>query len=174
VVRTLETLVADRALQVAVQEWLAARAQGSATVSSALGVIALYPAQAKLIRHLIGQNAKITGSGLKIEVGVPAEFRQREGLVVLLSLTRSHTHRAVPYGDSPAVLTLALTRACSRLILFGDAGTLARRSEWPRVLDNLDEAAAAREREVIARLVGFLQGQGRQAHVFHLREGSGT
>jgi superfamily I DNA and/or RNA helicase len=109
---------------------------------------------------------------LDLEVGVPALFRQRECPVVLVSLTRSHTHRAVSYGEGPQALALALTRARDRLLLFGDPGTLVRRSHWQGRLDHLDETAAAREREVIAQLVRYLQGHGPHPRAFHLREGS--
>jgi len=91
---------------------------------------------------------------------------------MLVSLTRSHTHRAVTFGDSPQTLALALTRARDRLLLFGDPGTLVRRSQWLGRLDHLDEAAAARERELIAQLVRYLQGHGPHPRAFHLREGS--
>jgi superfamily I DNA and/or RNA helicase len=93
--------------------------------------------------------------------------------VVLVSLTRSHTNRAVPFGEGPAHLVLALTRARARLILFGDPGTLARRSQWEKAVDHLDEPAAARERAVIGRLCEYLQGKGIHTQAFHLDEGIG-
>jgi hypothetical protein len=109
-----------------------------------------------------------------VEVTVPGLYRQREAQVVLVSLTRSHTHRAVAYGENPQLLTLALTRARSKLILVGDPGTLARRSQWEGPLEHLDHLDAARERELVAHLVGYLDGRGPQAHAFHLRQGSGS
>src|SRR6185312_13425020 len=75
----------------------------------ALAVIALYPAQAELIRMLLRRN-QTAAHPLGIEVGVPTAFRQRECHTALVSLTRSHTHRAVAYGESPEQLLLALTR----------------------------------------------------------------
>ena len=92
---------------------------------------------------------------------------------MLLSLTRSHTHRAVTFGDDPAELELALTRARSRLILFGDPGTVARRTQWQGPVDHFNAAAAAREREILTNLLRYLQGQGGHARAFRLREGSG-
>jgi len=86
-------------------------------------------------------------------------FRQREADVILLSLTRSHTHRPVAYGDSPRTLMLALTRARSRLIILGDPGTLMRRSQWEGPLEHLNEEAARQEQSLIARLVQQLQGR---------------
>jgi hypothetical protein len=163
IVRKLEALAADPAV----------RADTEAG-RSVLAVVALYASQAELIRRLILQSRILRSAGLAIEVDVPGGFRHRESAVVLLSLTRSHSHRAVSFGEGPQALTLALTRARARLILFGDPGTLARRSQWEGPLDHLDEAAAGRERKVVAQLLRYLQGQGRHADGFHLCESSGT
>jgi hypothetical protein len=89
-----------------------------------------------------------------------------------VSLTRSHSHRAVTFGDDPATLTLALTRAQRRLLLFGDAGTLVRRTQWEQPLEHLDIVASSRERDVVLRLVRYLQGQGSHPQAFQVREGS--
>jgi superfamily I DNA and/or RNA helicase len=136
-----------------------------------VAVIALYPAQAELIRLLASRSAALAQSGLRVEVGAPGAFRQREFPLALVSLTRSHSHRAVTFGDDPGLLGLALTRARARLIVFGDAGTLARRTQWEGVLDHLDESAAAREGQVIGRLVRYLQGGGPHPRAFRLSEG---
>jgi hypothetical protein len=168
VVRTLESLVQD----------YRARAPENGSKrdchcgEGALVVLALYPAQVELIRQLVRQSAALTASGVAVEVETPETVCRRDCSVLLISLTRSHTHRAVSYADDPQRLVKALTRARSRLILFGDAGTLLRRSQWQGRLDHLDEPAAQREREVIAHLVRHLQGRGAQPAVFHLHEGS--
>jgi superfamily I DNA and/or RNA helicase len=126
----------------------------------AVAVLALYPAQAELIRLLMHQDPNLATLDHAVDVGVPYAFRHREAPVVLLSLTRSHTHRAVAFGDGPHVLALAMTRARSKLIIFGDPGTLVRRSQWQGSLEHLDEDAAARERQLITRLVHSLPGCG--------------
>jgi superfamily I DNA and/or RNA helicase len=132
--------------------------------------MALYAAQVELIRQLVQQSPTLAGAPLAVDL--PTAFRERECGVVLLSLTRSHAHRAVPFGDDPQLLTLALTRARCRLVLFGDPGTLARRSQWEGPLDHLDEADAARERDLAGRLVAYLNGQGAHARAFRVREGT--
>src|SRR5262249_7587931 len=104
----------------------------------AYAILAPYPAQAELIRVLMRQDPILAAVDHAIEVGVPMAFRHREADVVLLSLTRSHTHRAVAFGDGPQTLALAMTRARSKLIVFGDLGTLLRRSEWQGPLEHLD------------------------------------
>ena len=67
---------------------------------------------------------------------------------------------------------LALSRARVRLLIFGDPGTLVRRTQWEGALDHLDAVAGGREREVIAHLVRYLQGHGSHPQVFSLREGN--
>jgi hypothetical protein len=130
----------------------------------AVAVIALYPAQVDLLRLLLGRSPAVAASPLGVEVGLPGTFRHRDCLAALVSLTRSHSHRAVPFGEGPPALAEALTRAAGRLILFGDPATLARRSQWQGPLDHLDERAAGAERRLIGQLVASLQqGQGPQA-----------
>src|SRR5262249_52071762 len=151
-VKRLESLVHDGAFRAACERWRQRHEQlcehGCASSSAecgcpfpaagpAVAVMALYPAQVELLRQLIQQTA-LAQSPVPIEVGPPSAFHQRECLLALVSLTRSHTHRAVSYGDHPQVLTQALTRAASGLLLFGDPGTLARRSQWHGALDHLD------------------------------------
>lgn len=128
-----------------------------ANFSGSLVVLALYEAQVKLIRRLLQQSETL--QQVKIDIGLPGAFRQQEFDVVLISLTRSHSHRPVCYGEEAAQLALALTRARSRLILFGDPGSLVKRSQWQGALDHLDSAGAAREAHLITRLVRHLQGQ---------------
>jgi len=153
-----------------------------------LAVTALYPAQVKLIHvlllaspvlqrehvHVIGpeDGSSARESGLCVEVNVPSAWRQRECSGLLVSLTRSHSHRAVAFGENPNWLPLALTRARTRLALFGDPGTLVRRAQWQGSLDRLDETTATRERDLVGQLVQYLQGQGLHSDRFQLCEGS--
>lgn len=138
-----------------------------------IAVLALYPAQVELIRRLVRQSPRLAGADLDIEVDVPGAFRGRESTITLLSLTRSHAHRAVSFGDGPGDLALALTRARSKLVLLGDAGTLARRCQWDGPVDHLDADTAARERALIERLVRYVQGEGPHQQAFHLCEADG-
>lgn len=130
---------------------VAARGGHSPTVA----VMALYPSQVELLRRLLETVVARAPDGVRIEVGLPSDFRQRECLAAFVSLTRSHTHRAVPFGEGPHQLALALTRAASRLWVFGDPGTLMRRCQWSGPLDHLAEDAAERERELLDRLCGI-------------------
>ncbi len=133
-------------------------------------VIALYAAQAELIRTLIGRSPALSGRPAP-RVDVPGAFRETECDAVLVSLTRSHAHRAVTFGEDPGQLALALTRARRRLVVFGDAGTLARRAQWAGPLDHLDESAAGREREIVGRLLEYIHGHGAHREGFAVAEG---
>jgi hypothetical protein len=189
VVRRLEALLADADFQAAGLDWqrqppapgdpAAAEGDpptngrgGAAIYRPAVAVMALSPAQVELVRWLVSRVPGLVEGPLMVEVGLPAEFRQRECLAALVSLTRSHTHRAASYGEGPHNLVEAFTRPASRLILFGDPATLVRRSQWQGPLDHLDEAAARAERDLVTRLVAYLQGHGAHPQVFRLLEGS--
>ena len=146
-------------------------ARNGAVRKTAVGVVALYPAQARLIRLLLATESEwLASAGLDVRVDEPAGFHERECAILLVSLTRSHAHRATSFGDGPAALVRALTRGRNRLLLFGDPGTLGRRSEWNGTLDHLDDVASNRERGIIARLVQYLRGEGKHQRLFHLRD----
>ncbi len=134
-------------------------------------VVALYPTQAELIRTLIGRSPSLAGRPAPL-VDVPVAFREVEFDVVFVSLTRSHAHRAVTFGEEPALLAVALTRARRRLVLFGDTGTLARRAQWAGPVDHLDELSAGRERDVVGRLLEYIHGHGLHREAFAVGEGS--
>jgi hypothetical protein len=138
------------------------------TAPGPVAVLALSAAQAELIRRLARGEP---GLPTDLLIDVPPALRQREAGTVVVSLTRSHTHRAVFYGDDPDWLPLALSRGRGRLVLVGDPGTLARRAQWDGPLDHLDAAAARRERELVQNLVRYLHGRGRHARAFRLLDG---
>jgi hypothetical protein len=171
VVQAVEGLLADAAFRSRAADW-----QRQHPTFPALVVTATTATQACLLQHLFARSRTLEKAGLtrlgpnrfqliesgeavQVRVGAPDEMRQSECLGLLLSLTRSHTHRAVAFGDRADWLRLCLTRARDRVVVFGDAGTLARRTQWPGAVDHLDEHAAARERELLERLVRFWQRQ---------------
>jgi hypothetical protein len=155
-----------------VLEGLTDHLRGQPAGRPAVGVAALYPAQAELIRRLAARSPRLAGLLDRVEVIGPAGLAGREWPVALVSLTRSHTHRAVSFGDGPRVLARALTRARARLVLVGDPGTLGRRCQWDGAVDHLEGADALRERDLVQHLVNYLQGQGPHLRTFHLHEGS--
>jgi hypothetical protein len=153
------------------EEIVAASPTANGTSFSA-AVLALYPAQAELIRNLVQQSMHLGTRANSILIGTPCVLRQREVDVVVLSLTRSHHHKAVAFGESPSALVQAMTRARRKLILVGDPANLIRRAQWSGAVDTLDSAMAAWEGELLGRLARYLQGQGRFASAFRLIEGS--
>jgi hypothetical protein len=179
VVETARSLLADPAFSRSAAAWQGecpaygetCRCDGSLPVRGphrvAVAIMALYPAQAELIRLLL-RRAGLEPGALRIQVGLPEDFQQRDALVALVSLTRSHARRAVPFGDGPEVLAQALTRCAARLILFGDPGTLARRSQWQGALDHLAAPSAERERALADQLVQYLQGRGPHPRAFQV------
>ena len=92
------------------------------------------------------------------EIALPAACKEREWLTVLVSLTRSHGHRAVPIGERQTDLAHALTRARKHLIVFGDPGTLVKRSHWQGRLDHLEPLAADLEARRVNALLHWLAG----------------
>jgi hypothetical protein len=113
---------------------------------------------------LIGRSAVLAGFN-GIEVGTPAALAHRECLVALVGLTRSHASRAVPFSEHPRDLILALTRPAARLVLFGDLGTLTRRSQWFGSLDHLDETTGPMEQALIGQLLASCWGTEQEAPV---------
>jgi len=124
-------------------------------------VLAFYAGQVELIRGLIKRSEVLRENSTPVEVGLPGDFCHREFPVVLLSLTRSHSHRAVTFAEEFSHLALAMTRACSQLYLFGDAGTLVHRSRN-------NEANGRAEQHAITVLVQYLQGLGKHSQAFQL------
>ena len=86
-------------------------------------------------------------------------MHQRECDLVFLSLTRSHTHRCAAYGEDVRELPLAMTCARSRLLVFGDPGSLCKRTSWHGPLEHLDAHASQEEHLRLSRLLAFLQNQ---------------
>jgi hypothetical protein len=121
-----------------------------------VAVISLFPSQVELLRRMIQRSTLLAGSPLRIDVGLPGTFHQRETEVALVSLTRSHASRAVPFSDTPQSLLAALTRCALRLVLFGDPGTMLRRSQWHGGLDHLDEIVGPVEQALVGQLLSQL------------------
>jgi hypothetical protein len=124
-----------------------------------VAVLALYTGQVELLRRLVEQSETLRGRSMPLEITLPSRMRQRECEVVLLSLTRSHSHRAVTFGDDIDELALGLTRASERVIVFGDPGTLSKRIHWHGPIDHHLAAASHQELVRLQRLVAFVHAQ---------------
>lgn len=181
VVRLVSEILGDPTARTEILAWQAARAaarQGTNCCAPrahpdripGIAVLSAFPAQVQLIRHLL---STLPTGPIQIEVAHPEQMRHRECAVALVSMTRSHAHRAVPYGESPAQFILGLTRAAQRLILIGDPGTLLRRSQYADSVEHLDETESEQEQQLAGRLVRYLQGHGTQQRAFTIRELAG-
>ncbi len=148
---------------------MAAGAAGNSAMQP-VAVLALYAAQVDLIRLLVRRAPSLLSKAAEVSIETPDAFRERESPIVFLSLTRSHSHRAITFGDGPETLSLALTRAQSRLVIFGDTGALAQRAEWDGPLEHLDGSSAARERTLIGGIVQHIEGHGACSTVFSVCE----
>lgn len=120
-----------------------------------IAVVALSDAQVELLRTLASRSPRL--KQLTLLFGAPRQFHHQEFQTVFVSLTRSHSHRAVPLGEAASDLPLALSRARSRLVLFGDPGALHKRSQWLGPLEHHDATTAAMEARRCAALVSHLQ-----------------
>lgn len=167
-VAELEALAADPAVVGACLAWQQTRSSRSPAVA----ILSLFPAQVELLRLLIERSPTLSAGPLTFEVGTPGALAQRECLIALLGLTRSHASRAVPFSNNPHDLLTALTRAAGRLLIFGDPGTLTRRSGWFGGLDHLDEATGPLEQALAARLVAHLCDPETPSRTLRSRESS--
>ena len=148
VVQTLEAIVLDPSIHAVLSE--------VADSGPQVAVFSLHFAQIELLRLLIQRSPGLAESGVRILVGHPSALAQRDVPLVCLSLTRSHSSRAGPFSDDPSDLVLALTRATERLLVFGDPGTMIRRSQWFGALDHLDETTGPIEQAILTRLLAHL------------------
>jgi hypothetical protein len=128
--------------------------------SCRIAVLALYEGQVELLRRLVEQSEILRARSFPLEVALPSRLHQRECDVVFLSLTRSHAHRSVAFGEDVKELPLALTRPRSGLIVFGDPGSMCKRTTWDGPLDHLDASSAQQELLRLTSLVAYLQKHG--------------
>lgn len=117
-------------------------------------VLALYEGQAILLRRLVEQSEILRARRHPLEIALPSRLHQRECDVVFLSLTRSHPQRPTAFGADVRELPIALTRARSRLYVFGDPGALCKRLAGAGALDH---HGAQQEHEHLTRLLACIQ-----------------
>jgi hypothetical protein len=82
-----------------------------------------------------------------------ADLREREPCMVFGSLSRSHAQRPLAYAENAHEWLTLLTSACARLLVLGDPEALERRCHCAKPLGKQDEATAALERALAARLL---------------------
>jgi hypothetical protein len=127
--------------------------------STRIAVLALYESQVILLRRMIADSEILRSRSFSLEVSLPSQMHQRECDVVLLSLTRSHIHRCGAFGADARELPLAMTRARTRLIVFGDVGMLCKRIHWHGPLDHLDAHSSHQEFLRLSRIFACVEQQ---------------
>jgi hypothetical protein len=118
---------------------------------------AIYESQVELLRRLATQSEILRNPRFSLEIALPSRLRQREFDVVFLSLTRSNDQRPTAFGKDLDELPLALTRARTRLFVFGDPGTLSSRAQSIGIVETWNAEESARELARITHLLSHLQ-----------------
>jgi hypothetical protein len=137
-----------------VETWMQKESAGAGV---RVGLLALYASQVELLRRLVEQSEILRARTFALEIALPSRLHQWECNVAFLSLMRSHAHRCVAFGEDARELPLALTRARTRLFVFGDPGSLCKRASWRGPLDHLDARSAHQEQVHLARLLAHVQ-----------------
>jgi len=95
-----------------------------------IGIITPYSAQVSLIKSMMSKDSNFTsameGTEISIEVNSVDAYQGRERDVILFSAVRSNRNDNVGFLSDWRRMNVALTRAKSGLIVFGDMDTLKR------------------------------------------------
>lgn len=101
--------------------------------ASQIGVIALYKAQANLLRSKIDEQCGVSNGA--ILVSTVDAFQGGERDIIIISCARTS---AVGFTDNAERLNVALTRARHHLIIIGNAVTLQASKTWAAVIQHKD------------------------------------
>jgi hypothetical protein len=101
--------------------------------ASQIGVIALYKAQANLLRSKIDEQCGVSDGA--ILVSTVDAFQGGERDIIIISCARTST---VGFTDNAERLNVALTRARHHLIIIGNAVTLQASKTWATVIQHQD------------------------------------
>lgn len=101
--------------------------------ASQIGVIALYKAQANLLRSEIDEQCGVSDGA--VLVSTVDAFQGGERDIIIISCARTST---VGFTDNAERLNVALTRARHHLIIIGNAMTLQASKTWAAVIQHKD------------------------------------
>lgn len=104
-----------------------------------IGIIAPYKAQVEVIRELINQDATFDEVRENISVNSVDAFQGQERDVIYISLTRSNDKNEIGFLKEYRRMNVAMTRAKTKLVIFGDSGTLGKDSFYNAVVDYAQE-----------------------------------
>jgi hypothetical protein len=120
------------------------------TGQPAVVILSISQAQVALLRAMLGQAFEAS----LVEAHDVEGFRGRECYAAVVSLVRSLGTQAPPFSGHPDDLVCLMTRACSRLVLFGDPGSMLRRGQWYGPLEHQDDHAGPQEQALMQSLMG--------------------
>lgn len=100
-----------------------------------IGIIAPYKAQIQLLNELIAKAPELDVVRELISVNTVDAFQGQERDVIYISLTRSNEQNEIGFLKEYRRMNVALTRARSKLVVFGDSATLGKDSFYNAVLD---------------------------------------
>ena len=100
-----------------------------------IGIIAPYKAQVEVIRELIKDNPAFDEVRDDISINSVDAFQGQERDVIYISLTRSNDKNEIGFLKEYRRMNVAMTRAKTKLVIFGDSGTLGKDSFYNAVLD---------------------------------------
>jgi hypothetical protein len=120
------------------------------TGQPAIIVLSASRAQVALLRAMLGPFVEAS----LVEAHDVEGFRGRECYAAVVSLVRSLGTQAPPFSGHPDDLVCLLTRGCSRLVLFGDPGSMLRRGQWYGPLEHQDDHAGPQEQALLQSLTG--------------------
>ncbi len=100
-----------------------------------VGIIAPYKAQIQLLNELVTKTPELDVIRELLSVNTVDAFQGQERDMIYISLTRSNEQNEIGFLKEYRRMNVALTRAKSRLVVFGDSATLGRDSFYNAVLD---------------------------------------
>ncbi len=100
-----------------------------------IGVISPYRAQVQHLRHLIKQRPFFKPYRHLITVNTVDGFQGQERDVILISLVRANDDGQIGFLRDLRRMNVAITRARMKLVILGDAATMARHPFYKRLID---------------------------------------
>lgn len=104
-------------------------------VDKSVGIIAPYKAQTEVLRELIKDNEAFDEVRDNISNNSVDAFQGQERDVIYISLTRSNDKNEIGFLKEYRRMNVAMTRAKTKLVIFGDSGTLGKDNFYNAVLE---------------------------------------
>lgn len=109
--------------------------------ANAIGVIAPYAAQVRLLRDSASRQMP-RGMWSNVEIDTIDGFQGREKEVIVISLVRSNATHEIGFLNDRRRMNVALTRARRKLIVVGDSATLGTDSFYQAFLEYVSQIGA--------------------------------